>query len=98
MDLNDCTYNNIGDKCFNYNETTNCSHYSIESLINDECITCKNSYYRVYKEYNNSKGYYKCVKSLKGYYLDNQDSFFKLCYNTCLTCDIKGNNYEHNCN
>ena len=38
-----------------------------------------------------------CSRSPEGYYLDKNDSFYKLCYPTCKKCEIKGDNKTHNC-
>ena len=42
LDLNICK------DLFKKFETINCLNYSIESIINDECITCKEDYYQKY--------------------------------------------------
>ena len=86
IDLEICNNTNIN------NFLSNCSLYSIESLINDECISCKKGYYPIY---NSKPG--KCFKSVKGYYLDEKNLIFRQCYNTCLSCEIKGNEINHNC-
>ena len=43
--------------------------------------------------------YFNCYNYLKGYYLDTDEPepLFKLCYNTCETCTMKGDNINHNC-
>ena len=41
--------------------------------------------------------YFNCYNEIKGYYLDKNDSLFKKCYDTCETCEIKGDNIIHNC-
>jgi hypothetical protein len=41
--------------------------------------------------------YINCYKEIYGYYLDKVDLLFKKCYETCDTCEIKGNNINHNC-
>ena len=38
-----------------------------------------------------------CYKELKGYYLDTKTSLYKKCYQSCETCETKGNNTNHNC-
>ena len=45
----------------------------------------------------NIKGYINCYKEPKGYYLDNKDFLYKKCFDTCETCEVKGNNITHNC-
>ena len=46
---------------------------------------------------SNMGEYINCYNSLTGYYLDKEDSLFKKCFNTCETCEIKGDNKTHNC-
>ena len=41
--------------------------------------------------------YFKCYKGLEGYYLDEKKLIYKKCYSTCGTCEIKGDNFTHNC-
>ena len=43
-----------------------------------------------------NKHFLNCSKLIDGYYLDNY-SFFKLCYHSCKTCNISGNDINHNC-
>ena len=78
-------------------ETINCLNYSIESIINDECITCKENYYPKYNESIKNNTYKKCYKNPAGYYLDINESNYKECYSSCKYCDISGTNITHNC-
>ena len=42
--------------------------------------------------------YFNCYNETPiGYYLDINNSLYKKCYDTCETCDIKGDNEFHNC-
>ena len=87
------------------NETTNqqtcnceleqCSDCTIESLSENLCTSCdKNSeFYPIYDDSNNP--YLNCSRSPEGYYLDK--IVYKLCFSTCKTCNILGNEDEHNC-
>ena len=83
--------------CDNYinNEISKCSLYSIESLSNDLCISCSNSYYPKYNEHLNTDPFKKCYKSPLGYYLDN--GYYKECYSSCKECREEGNEINHNC-
>ena len=74
-----------------------CKNYSVQSIINDLCISCDNSngYYELYNETNNILK--RCYKNIQGYYLDQENQVFKRCYNSCLTCEKEGNEFEHNC-
>ena len=38
-----------------------------------------------------------CSKSPEGYYFDNEDSVYKLCFSSCRTCEKLGNETLHNC-
>ena len=48
-------------------------------------------------EQSNMGEYINCYNNLTGYYLDIEDSLFKKCFDTCETCEIKGDNKTHNC-
>ena len=42
--------------------------------------------------------YFNCYNEKPiGYYLDINDKIYKKCYDTCETCDVKGDNEFHNC-
>ena len=74
----------------------NCSEYSIESIIKNSCIKCKNDYYPIYNDSINNDNLMKCYKNLEGYYLENSE-YYKPCYETCKTCNKNGNSSIHNC-
>ena len=59
------------------------------------CIKCNINYYPKENDPSNIGEYINCYKDLEGYYLDN--NLYKLCYYTCKTCNISGNNKIHNC-
>ena len=61
---------------------------------NSICISCNEGYYQIYDE---SIILSECYKEINGYYLDEEDLFFKKCYNSCKTCTKKGNETNHNC-
>ena len=66
----------------------------------DLCISCKNGYYEIYNSSNINSTFKKCYQSPEGYYLDEikeNVKFYKPCFNSCKTCDIKGNETRHNC-
>ena len=75
------------------NYIINCSSYSIESIINDSCISCKELYYPIFDKNNK---FVKCYKDLKGYYLYN-NTYYKKCYESCSICDKGGDINNHNC-
>ena len=41
--------------------------------------------------------YINCYKEPLGYYLDNNDFLYKKCFENCLSCEINGSNFIHNC-
>ena len=41
--------------------------------------------------------YQNCPLALDGYYLDLNDLYYKSCYHSCKTCNISGNDFNHNC-
>ena len=42
--------------------------------------------------------YFNCYNEKPiGYYFDINDKIYKKCYDTCETCEIKGDNEFHNC-
>ena len=61
------------------------------------CIKCNDNYYQMENDPSNIGDYINCYKEIYGYYLDKVDLLFKKCYETCDTCEIKGNNINHNC-
>ena len=80
---------NCGYNCFN------CS--LLDSINNNLCLECAKDYYQIYNDPKAIGGYKLCYKNPEGYYLDEKDSFFKPCYDSCKICTIKGNNERHNC-
>ena len=79
-------------KCFE----EKCFTCSEESLKHNLCITCNEDYYPKLNDSSNIDSYINCYKSIKGYYLE--DNYFKKCYESCLTCEEKGEKQNHNCN
>ena len=61
------------------------------------CSTCPINFYKMENDNFTIQNYFNCYKEPKGYYLDENDSLYKKCYDTCETCIIKGNNMTHNC-
>ena len=91
LDLNICN-----DTLIN-NEITKCEKYSIESILEDSCISCANSYYQIYNDPLNKNQFINCYNNPKGYYLDNDDNLYKKCYQSCELCDKKGTKNNNNC-
>ena len=77
-----------------------CSNCTIDSLLNDLCISCNNSagYYRKYNDSLNENEYINCYnEEPNGYYLDNEEKIYNPCYSTCKACTGKGNIDNHQC-
>ena len=80
--------------------TKNCDGCSMLDSDNDLCITCKSGFYEIYDSSNINSYFKKCYQSPIGYYLDEIEEirpFYKPCFNSCLTCNNKGNETGHNC-
>ena len=50
-----------------------------------------------YQKYYDSNIIINNYQSTGGYYFDEVDSFYKLCYSSCKSCNIGGNDINHNC-
>ena len=59
------------------------------------CTKCNTNYYPKENDLSNLGEYINCYKELEGYYLDN--NLYKKCYETCKTCNTKGNHENHSC-
>ena len=75
------------DITFNSTKIINCNEYSIESLIIDSCISCKDGY-ELYKDSNNSFGI--CTKKCEGKFIFETNE----CIEDCSKSSI--NKYEYN--
>ena len=75
------------DITFNSMKIINCNEYSIESLIIDSCISCKDGY-ELYKDSNNSFGI--CTKKCEGKFIFGTNE----CIEDCSKSSI--NKYEYN--
>ena len=72
----------------------------------DNCFSCnfevfKNinftNFHTIENDPSNFDEYENYYLEPKGYYLDLNDLKYKKCYESCETCEIKGNNEVHNC-
>ena len=90
---------NICNGIFKNNEISKCDEYSIESFLDDSCITCNDNYFPIDNENlnQNQNSFIKCYQSPKGYYLDTLSFYYKKCYISCEECKDRGNNNIHNC-
>jgi len=76
-----------------------CLTCSMESLNRSLCTLCdeESGFYPIYDLNNEYYPYLNCSTLLEGYYFDYENLTFKLCYLTCKSCNISGNETEHNC-
>ena len=61
----------------------------------DTCLLCDDDYYSF------EDNPYECVLSstqINGYYKDDNNKIFKLCYYLCKSCDAQGTISNHQCN
>ena len=70
LDLNLCkdvALNN--ETILDNNPIIKCSDYSIDSILDNLCITCAPLYYQKYEEIIQNKAFINCYSNLNGYYL-----------------------------
>ena len=105
---NDTCYNNDNISCYenciniiNKYECkcrlNNCLECSSINLNESLCTNCKDNYYPIENDTFNLGKYINCYKEPIGYYLDKNISKYKKCYDTCESCEINGDNINHNC-
>ena len=62
------------------------------------CTKCNKNYYPIENDPLNIGEYINCYNETHiGYYLDETDSVFKKCYDTCEACELNGDSKTHNC-
>ena len=95
-------YDNCSYGFYNDENKTKCKcelEYCLEcpnaAKDNNLCTKCNINYYPKENDPSNIGEYISCYNNPEGYYLDN--NLFKQCYYTCKTCNITGNNLNHNC-
>ena len=80
-----------------------CSNCSIDSELNNSCISCNNNegyYTKFINEQNNNVSFIQCFKKDEiglGYYLDNESKIFKPCHEACKACTNVGNSENNYC-
>ena len=84
----------------NYSKKEKCKKSSIESSKYDLCTECNNEkgYFEAELP-NNNNGFKECYNNNTkpiNFYFDF-DKKYKICYETCLTCDKGGDEYTNNC-
>ena len=75
-------------------ENCNSNTFEYDSKCYNDCPN--GSYRSIYFDSDNNY-YNNCINSINGYYLDENDLFYKKCYYTCKTCDKEGDDIYHNC-
>ena len=70
------------------------NHFEYDSKCYKNCES--GSYKHLYFDSENNY-HIDCISSIEGYYLDEKDSFYKSCYDSCKKCDKEGNVNNHNC-
>ena len=66
-----------------------CSNCSLESMLNDLCISCNinESYYPKYNDSSNNNSFINCYNyEFERYYLDKEEKIYKSCYYLCKNC------------
>ena len=66
-------------------------------MKNKLCSQCNTNYYPKENDISNIGEYMNCYRDPEGFYLDKKDSLYKKCYESCETCETKGDNIIHNC-
>ena len=94
---------------FECKELRKCSKCNNESISKDLCIECNNNqgYYYLKKSYFleslkilNDNKYIDCVNNLTkptNYYFNEENKYYEACYDSCATCNYKGDGNENNC-
>ena len=86
-------YNNALNEC--KCELEECLLCPEVALNKNLCTKCNINYYQKENDPLNIGEYFNCYYQPDGYYLDNE--LYKKCYHTCKTCNVNGNNSNHNC-
>ena len=92
--LNDSILKTI-DKC-----NIKCGNCNIESNIYNMCISCNvgNNYFQKENDSLNTDSFINCYNSQEdGYYLDFNNSIYKLCYHSCKKCGGPGDENSNKC-
>jgi len=83
----------------NYSKKEKCKKSSIESSKYDLCTECNNEKGYFEAELLNNNSFKECYNNNTkpiNFYFDF-DKKYKICYETCLTCDKGGDEYINNC-
>ena len=85
--------------CYSKCDLDKCDICSYESELKNLCISCNDNYFQKLNDINNKGEMINCYNknSIEKFYGDENDNFFKPCFNTCKTCDKNGTYKIHNC-
>ena len=85
--------------CYSKCDLDKCDICSYESELENLCISCNDNYFQKLNDINNKGEMINCYNknSIEKFYGDENDNFFKPCFNTCKTCDKNGTYKIHNC-
>ena len=92
--LND-SYARTIDKC-----NIECSKCSLESINNNYCISCniESNYYHIFNDSGNPYSFVKCFNEIpEGYFLDNNNKYYKKCFEKCKSCNELGDDNNNKC-
>ena len=78
-------------------ELDSCLFYSNTELNEELCNKLNYNFYPIQNDIINIEQYINCYKNPDGFYLDKDDLIYKKCFNSCETCEIRGDNKTHNC-
>ena len=87
----------------NYIKNKKCKKESIQSSFYDLCIECNNElgfYQVILPNRLSNNNFIECYSENTrpiNFYFNSTEKKYKICYETCLTCDKEGNEYIHNC-
>ena len=77
-----------------------CKSCSKESNEYNRCLSCNNDngYYYKINDFKINNSFILCYNNVSdGYYLDKNNSIYKLCYPTCKKCEELGDEYNNKC-
>ena len=86
-------------ECFELEKCSQCDAISISQNLYIKCNHLK-GYYPLIKNSQSINSYIECVNNiskLNNYYFDYKNLSYELCYDTCSTCNDKGDDNENNC-
>ena len=78
-------------------ELEKCLICSPGALYHNLCNKCNKNYYPIENDIQNKGNYINCYKNPEGYYLDKVDFLYKKCFDSCQTCNMKGDSINNNC-